>query len=87
MKSTDPKLVGLCFDTGHYRFGGANMPLKCEGVEVQPGDIIAADADGVVVVPRAKAAEVLDISVRTIQYRLHEYRDREDDDDKSKPRS
>lgn len=24
MKSTDPKLVGLCFDTGHYRFGGGD---------------------------------------------------------------
>ncbi|MBI3850292.1 MAG: TIM barrel protein [Verrucomicrobia bacterium] len=27
MKSTDPKLVGLCFDTGHYRFGGGGDPL------------------------------------------------------------
>lgn len=43
----------------HYRFGGANVSLTCDGVEVQPGDIVAADADGVVVVPRAKAAEVL----------------------------
>ncbi len=22
LRATDPKLVGLCFDTGHYRFGG-----------------------------------------------------------------
>ena len=22
MQRTDPNLVGLCFDTGHYRFGG-----------------------------------------------------------------
>jgi regulator of RNase E activity RraA len=43
----------------HYRFAGANIPVQCDGVEVQPGDIIAADADGVVVVPRAKAGEVL----------------------------
>ena len=28
MKSTDPKLVGLCFDTGHYRFGGGGDPLS-----------------------------------------------------------
>ena len=27
MKTTDPKLVGLCFDTGHYRFGGGGDPL------------------------------------------------------------
>jgi regulator of RNase E activity RraA len=43
----------------HYRFGGANVPVTCDGVSVAAGDIIAADADGVVVVPRARAAEVL----------------------------
>jgi inosose dehydratase len=24
MRSTDPELLGLCFDTGHYRFGGGD---------------------------------------------------------------
>ncbi|MBI4657512.1 MAG: TIM barrel protein [Verrucomicrobia bacterium] len=28
MKTTDPKLVGLCFDTGHYRFGGGGDPVQ-----------------------------------------------------------
>ena len=28
MKSTDPSLLGLCFDTGHYRFGGGD-PMEC----------------------------------------------------------
>ena len=28
MKSTDPSLLGLCFDTGHYRFGGGD-PIEC----------------------------------------------------------
>jgi regulator of RNase E activity RraA len=44
---------------GHYKFGGANIPLLCDGVQVQPSDVISADADGVVVVPRAKAEEIL----------------------------
>lgn len=44
---------------GHYKFAGANIPMLCDGVQVQPGDIVAADADGVVVVPRAKAEEIL----------------------------
>ena len=44
---------------GHYRFAGSNIPVSCDGVDVRPGDIVAADGDGVVIVPRAKAAEVL----------------------------
>jgi len=44
---------------GHYRFAGANLAVSCDGVTVNAGDIVAADADGVVIVPRAKAADVL----------------------------
>src|SRR5256885_14227898 len=43
----------------HYRFAGANVPVTCDGVPVQAGDIIVADADGVAIVPRASAAQVL----------------------------
>jgi regulator of RNase E activity RraA len=46
----------------HYRFAGAEIPVTCDGVEVNPGDIVAADGDGVVIVPRAKAKEVLAIA-------------------------
>jgi regulator of RNase E activity RraA len=46
----------------HYRFAGANIPVVCDGVAVSAGDIVTADADGVVVVPRAKAAEVLAVA-------------------------
>jgi inosose dehydratase len=28
LQHTDPSLVGLCFDTGHYRFGGGNEPVE-----------------------------------------------------------
>jgi regulator of RNase E activity RraA len=45
---------------GHYRFEGANTPVRCDGVAVQPGDIISADQDGVVVIPRARAVEILE---------------------------
>ncbi len=44
---------------GHYRSVGVNIPVTCAGVTVRPKDIIAADEDGVVVVPLEKAAEIL----------------------------
>src|SRR5579883_2673913 len=43
----------------HYRFAGKNITVKCAGVDVRPGDIVAADMDGVVVVPVENAADVL----------------------------
>lgn len=43
----------------HYRFAGVNVPVTCAGAPVNANDIVSADEDGVVVIPRAKAAEVL----------------------------
>ena len=46
----------------HYRFAGSNIPVVCDGVAVNPGDFVAADFDGVVIVPHASAAQVLKVA-------------------------
>lgn len=36
-----------------------NIPVKCGGVNVFPGDLIIADSDGITVIPQDKAEEVI----------------------------
>jgi regulator of RNase E activity RraA len=54
----------------HYKFGGSQIPLVCNGVPVNPGDIVVADSDGVAVVPKAQAQAVLTMA-QQMDYKEH----------------
>jgi regulator of RNase E activity RraA len=47
--------------------GDINITIQCGGVVVNPGDIIVADNDGVVVVPRLKAGLILEKAKKQIK--------------------
>ena len=58
--------------------GELNVPVRCGGLIVQPGDIILADEDGIVVLPPARVAEIVAICLpREEQARARQQRMRE----------
>jgi len=59
--------VGRGIRPGRNEIESVNRPIVCGGALVQPGDIIVADGDGVIVVPREVAAEVADYAHAVIE--------------------
>lgn len=47
---------------GRGQVAAIDVPVMCAGVRVCPGDLVFGDADGVVVIPAAVEAEVLEIA-------------------------
>jgi 4-hydroxy-4-methyl-2-oxoglutarate aldolase len=43
---------------GRVRFDAMDIPVSVGGVQVHPGDVVVADGDGVIVVPRKMAVDV-----------------------------
>lgn len=52
---------------GRLRFDAMNIPVNVGGVQVNPGDIIVADGDGVIVVPRKLARQVAQYARRELE--------------------
>jgi 4-hydroxy-4-methyl-2-oxoglutarate aldolase len=52
------KRVGRGIRPGRNEVESVNQPVTCGGVLVRPGDVVVADGDGVVVVPREQAGVV-----------------------------
>jgi regulator of RNase E activity RraA len=55
---------------GHYRCTGNNVPVVIDGIAIHPGDIITADSDGVVVVPKSRAAAIL-VLAQQLDFKEH----------------
>ncbi len=61
IKNLDFPIYGRCVSptAGEPKgMGEVNVTIKCGGVEVNPGDYIVADEDGVVVIPKKRAYEI-----------------------------
>jgi regulator of RNase E activity RraA len=48
-------------------YGDVNVPIQCAGVAVSPGDVVVVDGNGVVVVPIAEAAAILEKARRLLE--------------------
>lgn len=52
---------------GRNEVESVNLPIECGGAMVRPGDLIIADGDGVICVPREYAKEIAEYARKTIE--------------------
>ncbi len=61
------KRPGRGIRPGRNEIESVNRPVVCGGALVIPGDVIVADGDGVVVVPRSRVVEVASYARKTLE--------------------
>jgi 4-hydroxy-4-methyl-2-oxoglutarate aldolase len=61
------KRIGRGIRPGRNEVESVNQPIMCGGVLVRPGDVVVADGDGVVVVPREQAEAVARAALEILQ--------------------
>jgi regulator of RNase E activity RraA len=52
---------------GRIDVDAVGVPVRCGGVEVAPGDLVLGDHDGVVVIPAARAEEVVGLAEAKVE--------------------
>jgi regulator of RNase E activity RraA len=60
------KRLGRGIRPGRNEVESVDQPIMCGGVLVRPGDLVVADGDGVVVVPREQAEPVAVAADKTV---------------------
>jgi regulator of RNase E activity RraA len=61
------RMISKSMVQGRLQFDGQQIPVAVGGVTVCPGDVVVADGDGVIVVPREAAAEVARYARRELE--------------------
>ena len=62
------KFTSQKMDQGRIQFDAKDIPVAVGGVAVYPGDVVMADGDGVIVVPRKIAREVAKYARRELEH-------------------
>jgi 4-hydroxy-4-methyl-2-oxoglutarate aldolase len=62
------KFTSQKMDQGRIQFDAKDIPVAVGGVVIYPGDVVVADGDGVIVVPRKIAREVAKYARRELEH-------------------
>jgi regulator of RNase E activity RraA len=65
--ATYASTITITTRAAYHHVADLQVPIGCAGVAVYPGDVLVGDRDGIVVLPRALAAEIADAALEQEQ--------------------